>query len=231
MADRYWLWFGVVITGVASAIAGRLADDIAGDRGLALRDPAVTQWAVDHRSEALTFAAKTLSLAGGPVGLSITAAVVLWWVVWRRRELYLGMLIAATMGASLLITVVMKDVIGRPRPPSDLMLGPVLTSFAFPSGHSLNSVVFFGLAALVTSTAVRGVARRVFVLSLWLLAGLGVGLSRIYLGYHWMTDVMAGWSIGFAILGAGLAGLSLIELAPRRLDLDEAELGELRQAS
>jgi undecaprenyl-diphosphatase len=113
-------------------------------------------------------------------------------------------------------TLVVKHLVARTRPPASVMLGPVDTGFSFPSGHTTYSTVFFGLVAALLLARLHGTAPRVGIALAWVLASGAVGLSRLYLGYHWMTDVLAGWSIATAVLA--LAGA--VVLLTRPLDRD-----------
>jgi undecaprenyl-diphosphatase len=91
----------------------------------------------------------------------------------------------------------LKGLYGRPRP--DLVPhGAYVYSASFPSGHStLSAATFLTLAALIASLeSARGTKRMVFTLAAMLI--LAIGFSRIYLGVHWPSDVLAGWCLGGA---------------------------------
>lgn len=84
--------------------------------------------------------------------------------------------------------------------------------YSFPSGHTLMSTALFPLLALLFSRNVKSGAARAAIWVVLLLAPLGIGLDRLYLGVHWPTDVVAGWLAGAAFAFAGLAWL----LSPAR---------------
>lgn len=98
----------------------------------------------------------------------------------------------------------LKEIIARPRPTEFLIDGyPPPSNFSFPSGHVVFYVVFFGLVALYAKYLpdLTGIGRKILLTMSIVLISL-IGISRIYLGVHWPMDVMAGYLLGFAILGA-----------------------------
>jgi undecaprenyl-diphosphatase len=112
----------------------------------------------------------------------------------RRQFHALGLLVAA-IGGGLLLNLALKTLIDRARPE----VVPHLmqeTSASFPSGHSmLSAVVYITLGALL-ARLVEGIKLRVYILVVALLFTLLVGVSRAYLGVHYPTDILAGWTLG-----------------------------------
>jgi len=123
-------------------------------------------------------------------------AVAVAWLGWKRRygaALFLGI----TSGGSLLLQGVMKSWFERPR--QKLPWAQVLPDYSFPSGHTMNAIIFYvALALIVWSVLGRRVGLVALVVAIAL--ALGVGVSRIYLGYHYLTDVVGGLLAGIAWL-------------------------------
>ncbi len=117
------------------------------------------------------------------------------------RRFAMACLVAAAMTTSLVLTVTIKTTVGRGRPDPDDVVGAINTGFAFPSGHTLNSTVFLGLTAVLLLTVIRARRARLLLLVTAVALAASIGLSRIYLGYHWLSDVLAGWASGVAVLG------------------------------
>jgi len=167
-------------------------------------DSTITRWFVDHRTPAWTDAMRVISwLGSGAAVVPLTAVVAVALLIGRRRWLSF-FLVLAVAGASLL-SALAKAVIGRARPPVGLRLQSPHDS-SFPSGHSTQAAAtYVALAIVVTvlssSRALRTVA--------WIVAAVivvFVGVSRVYLGVHWASDVvLGGWVLG----GAWVAGLTL----------------------
>ena len=114
----------------------------------------------------------------------------------RRPGLAAG-LIASTAGAAV-FAFLLKDWADRPRPPAAWRLQDVHTTSAFPSVHAaLATVVYVTLGTLAAEATPRR-AVRAYLVSAGVLVAAGVGLTRVYLGVHWLTDVAAGWAVGAA---------------------------------
>ncbi len=145
--------------------------------------------------------------AGGWVLVVVGAALVLGLVAAGRARM--ALVVAIALVASSLFTDAMKDLVARPRPPD-----PVADAggYSFPSGHTLNSTVTYGIAALmVWRSALPSPVRVGIAASLGVLVVL-VALSRIALGVHYPSDVVAGWLAGMMVV----AVVAVVDAADRR---------------
>ncbi len=142
-----------------------------------------------------------VSLTGSPASMTILAALGGLFLAWQRRTLLLVSWVGAFAGASVLV-VVLKRTVHRPRPAgAELFLHGA--SLSFPSGHALGSVVGFGmLTYLLAAYWVKGDRSRALLV---LISACWVGLiayGRLYLGVHYMSDVIAGLTLGAAWLAS-----------------------------
>jgi len=166
--------------------------------GLALVDQPVLTWMVAHRTAALDTAVTAFTNVGGPTLLPIIATLVTVLLAWRWRSWTpVAFMVLATAG-SLAMTAAGKDLAARARPPQSSAVPPFENSPSFPSGHTLNStVIAIVLTYLIALHVHQRRAKVAVTVGLGLYAIL-MGLSRVFLGHHWFTDVIAGWVTGAA---------------------------------
>jgi undecaprenyl-diphosphatase len=133
----------------------------------------------------------------GTVYVILPALVILGvWLLRTGRVRSLGFLVAAILG-SLVIQVILKPFFARPRP--GVPYAQILSDYSFPSGHTLSAVVFYGGVALVV-WSLFGRRAGIAALAAATVIAIAVGISRIYLGYHFLTDVVGGILAGVALL-------------------------------
>jgi undecaprenyl-diphosphatase len=178
--------FGVVLGGIIAS--GEWLATAERPDGSTTFDRSVTSWMVDHRASGVTFVARVFSAVGSQKALVPIVAIMALALIRRRGWRSLGLLGVAWGGAILLYRLA-KHAVGRPRPPADLWLMHVRGN-AFPSGHAVQSLSTFVALAVIATTLT---SHRLLWTAAAILLATGVGLSRIYLGVHWATDVIAGW--------------------------------------
>lgn len=105
--------------------------------------------------------------------------------------------LAVATGVGALATTVLKLTFQRARPDIVAHLVPTSTA-SFPSGHAMNSAVVFLTLAVILGRTVERRAQRVYLLAAAAMLVVAIGMSRIFLGVHWPTDVLAGWTVGAA---------------------------------
>jgi undecaprenyl-diphosphatase len=158
-----------------------------------LRTPALDRWAV-----ALTFLGNTATL----VVLAFAVAAV----YARYRKITEAWLVLLSLLA-LPLNILLKALVDRPRPTDDLVnIVMAATGLSFPSGHAMGSAAFYGCLAFTAWTIVSDRKVRILAVSAFVAVATAVGVSRIYLGVHWFSDVLGGWTSGVfcVILLAGV---------------------------
>jgi undecaprenyl-diphosphatase len=190
-----------VVVALAVGFTSLLEDVLEGD-GIAALDHPVSGWLAGHRDPWLTAALRVITALGSPVALGVLTAGVCAVVAWRRRSWLPAVLgLVGTGGIGLVITLA-KTLVGRDRP-SSLLAAIVEQGYSFPSGHATGTSAIMLLCAwLVSRHLVTSWAARVAVFASALgLIGV-IGFSRVYLGVHYVSDVLAGWLLGAAWAGA-----------------------------
>lgn len=135
------------------------------------------------------------ALGGVGVLTLITIAVIGYLLL--ERKIRAAAFVAFSIAGAALLSTVLKGLFARPRPDVVPHLA-LVTSPSFPSGHSmLSAAVYLTLGALLARFQER-VLVRAYLLSLALLVAVLVGASRVYIGVHWPSDVLAGWAAGAA---------------------------------
>ncbi|WP_372593795.1 phosphatase PAP2 family protein [Actinotalea sp.] len=192
---------GLLVAGVAAFLG--VLDAVREMDDLASLDTPVLEWLAAARSPVVTAVLTAVTTVFGPVVLPVLVGLGgLGWGLWRKEWWPVLLLLGAMLGSSA-VAFTLKLVIARPRPALDSQLVPGLEStYSFPSGHTAGAATLALVVAYLLW--IRRPTPRSLVL--WCVAaGVTVGvvaLSRLYLGYHFVTDVAASVALGVAVLGA-----------------------------
>jgi membrane-associated phospholipid phosphatase len=176
------------------------------------------QVALDHQSYGLTAVMRRVSDLGSPVALSCFSVIVI--IILVRRGSHRRLVnFSTTMAGGVLLSILLKHDYHRLRPD---FFPPLVRAhgFSFPSGHSMGAMLFFGSMAYIAyftfekNHGLRWLA--IFACVAWILL---IGASRVYLGVHYVSDVLAGYAAGFGWMMVCLTGTELwIRWRDRRRD-------------
>lgn len=204
---------GLLLTGVGVAAFAVVLDQFLDREDLYIVDQPALNWLVSHRTPWLTTMLTWITNAFGPGILPVFVGIgcLAWWRITKRRRgpaLLLGAMVTSTA-----LAYVVKVIVHRPRPAADLQIVPGLeTSFSFPSGHTTGAATL----VLVTAYLWWWHRRSKRSLAVWALVSVViialVGGSRLYLGYHFVTDVLAGACLGVVTLGLVVVVSGWLEL-------------------
>jgi undecaprenyl-diphosphatase len=147
-----------------------------------------------------TIADIVTTLGASPVVVAVAALVAL--ALWRRTKSRLPpAVLLGSVAVTGALVFLLKIAVSRPRPPTDTLLGSPSLDYSFPSGHTTDGSVVYLVSGVLLGATVQRAGRRL-LLTLAILVAVAVGLSRIYLGYHWATDVLGGWLLAACVVGA-----------------------------
>jgi undecaprenyl-diphosphatase len=207
------LTVGLLLSLGALWLFGGIAEDIIHHDPLIQFDLTIADALHRHASAPLVAVAKGVTVLGSPVFIAAWGLVVVGLLIARRQYLLLGGWLAALVGGSLL-DVALKRVFHRTRPVWDV---PLLTAagWSFPSGHAMGSLVAYGILAYLLVRETHSRRRRWGIIGSAVLLVLLVGLTRMYLGVHYFSDVMGGYAAGVVWLAACITGLEVVRRRPR----------------
>jgi undecaprenyl-diphosphatase len=187
------LTFGIILGCIALGFFIWIA--ILATRGRVLPlDTLGVEWARSyHTPQEIATVLEITALGSLPALLLVLLIATAFFLTLRRGEQAVLLWIATVSGA--ILNLILKAAIARPRPP---LTTPVHAGFfAFPSGHATSSMVVYATLAYLIVRDAPGTATRTLTILVAALVVLLIGLSRIYLGVHYATDVVGGYLIGF----------------------------------
>jgi undecaprenyl-diphosphatase len=173
-----------------------------------LLDEHVASWFHHQATPALTQIARVVTFFGS-VGFVATASLCLAIVLAGRKAWSHLLALVLAVGGGSLLNILLKHFFHRHRP---VLENPLLTlsSYGFPSGHTMGSTLFYGLLAIFVAEWVGTWRWRVFTFGIATLAVALVGFSRIYLGAHYLTDVLGAIAVGLAWLAFCWTGVETL---------------------
>ncbi len=153
----------------------------------------------NHRTKGWTNFFKIFTHLGSfytMAGLTLVGCLLLWFYLKKKRMSVFFLVCFATTGIA---NFIFKRVVRRIRPEHLMIIAE--TGFSFPSGHSMMSFVFFALEIYFVWNFIKNKTLKISLISVFSVLTVLVGFSRIYLGVHYLTDILAGWLITLVIVG------------------------------
>jgi membrane-associated phospholipid phosphatase len=200
-------WVATAATGLVGFVILALLLALGAD--LSQFDRPLLAAVISVRSPNLTLFASAVTRLGSAhvvIWAGIAGALLLWL---RTRRVLMPIALLGALAATASLVTLIKFTLNRPRPPVDLVLGSPFMGAAFPSGHTTDgSVLVLLTASMLALTYRRLLVRRLLVIIGSVLALL-IGLSRLYLGDHWPTDVLAGWLLAATMVSVTMALVNL----------------------
>jgi len=202
------LIIGFLASVIALFLFGMITDDVVHNEPITAIDHALAAWMRSHATPLGDQIAIAISFIGGASAMTPIAIIGAFVFAYRRAWIMLSGWIAAFAGGGVLDWL-LKQIIRRPRPAgADLFIHDA--SFSFPSGHAMGSLIGFAMLAyaLITFWPPAHRHRSLVVVAAVILVLL-VGSSRIYLGVHYLSDVVAGFAAGIVWTTACVTGIEV----------------------
>ncbi|WP_316318309.1 phosphatase PAP2 family protein [Clavibacter michiganensis] len=218
------LLVGLALAFGLSAIAAQVYDNVTDADGVAGLDKPLLAFMIGIRTPWLNDVATAYTDVAGVVVMPIIAVATMLFLAVRRRSWTPIILVVAAGGGSLLLTIAGKDLIGRARPALADAVPPYETSPSFPSGHTLNAVAIAGILAYLLLLRQHRRVTRVLSITVAVIFALTIGASRVYLGHHWFTDVLAAFFLSGAWLAVVITAHRLYLTARRPGAVEAAEV-------
>jgi len=229
VAKNFYATFGIILcAGAAVAITGtylfaEFAGHVSSGKTQAF-DDAVLRWVAQHRTPALEPVMLEITFLGtGTVVIALVAVSGMF--LWLSNHKYSAILLLVSTVGGILLNNLLKIGFGRPRP-QVFDWGMHAVSWSFPSGHAMSAAVVYGTVAYLAARLQRRHLHRVITLTAAFILILLIAGSRLYLGVHYPSDVLAGIIIGLAWAAFCMAMLEAIQVyarwrAPRVLEHED----------
>jgi membrane-associated phospholipid phosphatase len=196
------LWLTMIIGGVLvltmALLGAEVYSDVVDEDGLASLDIPALEYSQSLRNPEVEAFATAFTNVGGGIGMPILASILTAWLTLLSRTWRPIVLVGGAAFVSTTATTLGKRLVGRARPDHSEAVPPFETTPSFPSGHTLNTTVVIGVLVYIMCLQFQMLWARITAITAGAIFIIAMGLSRVFLGHHWMTDVMAGWFLGLA---------------------------------
>jgi undecaprenyl-diphosphatase len=193
-----------------------IAEDYAANGWLSSMDRNTAEFFRQLITPTLTRVVRVVTFFGS-VGAVTTASVIAGIILIRKRAFYRVSALALAVGGGRVLAIALKDVFERARPAPE---NAIVTygSYSFPSGHTMGTTLLCGSLVIIAATSVDGFGKRAGFFLLGAVWVVVIGATRIYLGAHYLTDVIGGFTAGVAWLAVCWAGVETARRWRRRHD-------------
>lgn len=185
----------LLIAGLNILLLTKLAENVVNSEATKAMDIQVSGAVFNLRSPGLSAAFYLFTQLGSVYGVTAMTVMATLFLVWKRKKNHLIALLVSVFGSALSMHF-LKSYFQRERP-LNIAYYTTEATFSFPSGHATSAMALMGLLCYFCLINIRNKPARIILFSLGILYIFLIGLSRIYLGVHFLTDVGAGFLVGF----------------------------------
>jgi membrane-associated phospholipid phosphatase len=203
---KKYVLISVVILSLYTFIFERFADELI-EAELYHFDQTIIDWIQSSVKPQLTFIMKFFTFLGSPVALLLLPFISAALMIWQKKRWESLFLVIGIAGGGV-FNLLLKWIFHRQRPTLHRLIEE--TGYSFPSGHSMVSFIFYGMLCMLFVMFLKSRTAKVIIIMSTVVIIVMIGLSRIYLGVHYPSDVLAGYAAGGAWLTICLIGLRLV---------------------
>lgn len=202
------LTIGVLVTVAGGWWFHEIAKEVSRNTATQLLDDSITSWFQARPNHQLTDIFRAITFFGSVLFLT-AASVATATILALRKSVYRLLAVALAVGGGALLNLLLKHIFHRQRP---VLENPLVTlsSYGFPSGHTMGATIFYGVLALVLTYWMKSWRLRVLVGWTAAVVVALVGASRIYLGAHYFTDVIGAIAVGLSWLAFCWTGVETV---------------------
>jgi membrane-associated phospholipid phosphatase len=189
----------LVLLGLGLALFFSVYDGVREQADLATFDKPLLAWTIAHQNAQLTSVMRLITDLLSPVALGGTSIIIACIWAWRKRQYWRPVLLVGGVSFAFILSAIIKASTARARPTlTDLITSPGAISYSFPSGHTIGVAALLLILSYFFYVMKPSAYRLAIGVTATAFGVLLVAFSRIYLGYHWLTDVTA--SVGLAVI-------------------------------
>ena len=184
----------IIVILISGVIFSSLAEDLINKETFTTLDPFFGVWLLSQTTLNGDHLFSAITALGSAIFISLsTASLGIWFTIkkdWSKLVFFIS-----AVGGSALLNFVLKNIFQRPRPEFPQAF-TIESGFSFPSGHAMISFVFYGAITFLIFSSLKTKWNKVLAACIFLLLTTFIGISRLYIGVHYLTDVVAGWAAG-----------------------------------
>jgi undecaprenyl-diphosphatase len=204
---RLHLMVGIVVLAVAGLLFGLIAENVVSGGALTIIDIHLAQWLHEHSTPLLTQCLLIVTHLHDPFVISPVAILIALALIWKK-EWFAAVAVLLAVQGGMLLNLLVKQAFHRARPSFEDPL-VTLTTYSFPSGHVVASTVFYGVLAALLISETPSCRRALYILLTALAMVALVAFSRMYVGAHYLSDVLAAFLEGIAWLALCLTAIQI----------------------
>lgn len=203
-STKYSAWIAIVCLVLGICVFTIAYIGMVQNSGLGLLNQPVLDWMIAHRNNQTTILMQFITDFANPLIFIIIISIIaiLWAAI--KREIWQPVLLIGSTGSAAILSTIIKSITMNSRPLTENMIAPFEMDYSFPSGHTISVVVFLLVLGYLICSRHSSIAR-IITWKIIVLLGFGlIATSRLYLGYHWLTDVTASLGLGLVVLAISI---------------------------